>query len=668
MPIRKLMTRAGSTIQKIKPIFMMSPISVAQYLPPGSINFDLIVIDEASQVRPEDALGVIARGGQLVVVGDRKQLPPTTFFSRLLDSDEGEENDEIEVPLSGAAPVTELESILTLAEARGVASRMLRWHYRSRHPSLIEVSNAEFYESNLFLPPSPSTDRSAEGLVLRRVIGAYDRGGKRTNAIEAQAIVDAMARHAAEEPARSLGVVSFSTAQRDLITDLLDERRRRDPALESFLSEDRVEECFIKNLENVQGDERDVIVISVGYGPRIGGAKLESMNFGPVSSEGGERRLNVLFTRARVRTEVFVSFNSGDIDLGRARGEGPRVLKRFLTYAESGVLDQPVSTGEDHDSHFEQDVAAIVRGLGYVVDAQVGSAGFKIDLAVRDPNAPGRYLAAIECDGATYHHALWARERDRLRQDVLEKLGWRFHRIWSTDWFYRRKDEIERLSKYLQSVQSAAAGPAQTKPDESVPEAEEPILDRPPDSQPYRIAKFTINQHQEPHEVSARVMSEIVGKVIESEGPIHVEELTRRVASLWGKDRTGARIAQAVHNGLNHLRRSTAAIRKNGEFLCTSNQEEDCPIRDRANAINSLQRADMLPPLEIRACALRVLEDNGGIGRDEIAVAVTRKLGFQRTGPELRAKIDREIGAMLRTGILSEDQGRLIRPSRSPLQ
>jgi hypothetical protein len=309
MPTRKLMARAGSTIQKIKPVFMMSPISVSQYLPPGSVSFDLVVIDEASQIRPEDALGVVARGRQLVVVGDKKQLPPTTFFSRLLDDDGSDDDEEVDAApqtaLAGSAKVTDLESILTLSEARGIPSRMLRWHYRSRHPSLIEVSNAEFYKSNLFLPPSPVSERGSEGLVQRRIAGAYDRGGKRTNVIEAQAIVDAIARHAADQPHLSMGVVSFSTVQRDLIEDLLDEKRTKDPILESFLAGGLVEECFIKNLEKVQGDERDVILISVGYGPRMAGAKLDSMSFGPVSGEGGERRLNVLFTRARVRTEVF---------------------------------------------------------------------------------------------------------------------------------------------------------------------------------------------------------------------------------------------------------------------------------------------------------------------------------------------------------------------------
>jgi hypothetical protein len=673
MPIRKLMARAGRTLQKIKPVFMMSPISVAQYLPPGSVSFDLIVIDEASQVRPEDALGVIARGGQMVVVGDKKQLPPTTFFSRLLEDSEEKEDDDAEAPsqtpLAGAARVSELESILTLAEARGVGSKMLRWHYRSRHPSLIEVSNAEFYVNNLFLPPSPNSGRDAEGLVLRRVAGAYDRGGKRTNAIEGRAIVEALSIHAAEKPELSLGIVAFSTAQRDLISDLVDQRRTSDPALDAFLTEGHSEECFIKNLENVQGDERDVILISVGYGPRTAGARLETMNFGPVSSEGGERRLNVLFTRARRRTEVFCSFNPGDIDLERARGEGPRVLQRFLRYAESGVLDQPQVSGDDYDSFFEQDVANVVRALGFAVDAQVGSAGFKIDLGVRDPESPSRYIAAIECDGATYHHALWARERDRLRQDVLENMGWRFYRIWSTDWFYRRFAEIERLGKFLNTARTKPPTPPQRPAPLHPPANDQPIIVPTQTSPAYRTAQIDIRHRGDPHEVSAHAMSEIVGKIIEAEGPIHLDEIARRVATLWGKERTGNRIAQAVADGINSLRRANKTIRRDGDFFFTSRQEEDCPIRDRSAASVSLQKAEMLPPLEIRAAAFRAIEENGAIGKDEIATAVTRMLGFQRTGPDLRAKVEREIGAMLRAGRLAEQGGRLQRPAsgaRSP--
>jgi very-short-patch-repair endonuclease len=252
-----------------------------------------------------------------------------------------------------------------------------------------------------------------------------------------------------------LGIITFSTVQRNLIADRLEAKRRADNVLDAFLREGDREAVFVKNLENVQGDERDVILISICYGPREAGQPLDSMAFGPISTEGGERRVNMLFTRARTRCEVFVSFGSGDINLERATGEGARVLKRFLHFAETGVLGEPVSARTDFDSPFEATVAAAIEDMGYKVDAQIGSAGFKIDLAVRDPSEPRRYMLAVECDGATYHSALWARERDRLRQQVLEGLGWRIYRIWSTDWFYRRGDQLEKLKAALDAAKSA---------------------------------------------------------------------------------------------------------------------------------------------------------------------------------------------------------------------
>src|SRR5579871_3254880 len=359
LPIRRLVQRTAKSLLSIKPVFLMSPISVAQFLAPGAAEFDLLVIDEASQVRPEDALGVIARVKQIVVVGDKKQLPPTSFFDRVVDEDSDHDPDDEEAnetPLGGAARATELESILSACEARGMPNRMLNWHYRSRHPSLIEVSNDEFYENRLFLPPSPQISRDDIGLVLRRVAGSYDRGGKKTNEVEAKAVVEAVLRHVQKSPELSLGVVTFSISQRDLIEDLLELKRRENSELDAYMQKSDREPMFVKNLENVQGDERDTIIISVGYGPRIAGSGLDSMHFGPVSAEGGERRLNVLFTRARVRCEVIVSFSSGDIDLARTTKEGPRILKRFLKYAETGKLDLPFATGGDADSPFEEAV------------------------------------------------------------------------------------------------------------------------------------------------------------------------------------------------------------------------------------------------------------------------------------------------------------------------
>ncbi len=458
IPIRKLIERVGPTIQKIKPVFLMSPISVAQFIAPGGMEFDLLIIDEASQVRPEDALGVIARAKQMLVVGDAKQLPPTNFFNQLLSDDDVDEDDDDagteKDTIAGSAKVAELESVLTLCEARGVGMKMLRWHYRSKHPSLIEVSNDAFYGGGLFLPPSPVTSRDGEGFLLVRVQGAYDRGGKRTNEIEAKAIIEALTDHAKRNLNKSIGIVTFAIAQRDLILNLVEDARRREPALESFLN-DQVDETFVKNLENVQGDERDHILVSVGYGPRAVGGRLDSMNFGPVSTDGGQRRLNVLFTRARYRCEVFCSFDPADIDTVRTTNEGVKVLKRYLTFAENGLLDEPGPTGEDYGSPFEEE-AREIKSLGFLADPQVGTAGFKIDLGVRDAERPGCYILAVECDGAAYHGALWARERDRLRQEILESQGWRFHRIWSTDWFHRRSEEIKRLRAVLEAARTKA--------------------------------------------------------------------------------------------------------------------------------------------------------------------------------------------------------------------
>ena len=443
---RRLVERAPKALTDIKPVFLMSPISVAQFLPPGKIEFDLLVIDEASQVRPEDALGAIARSKQIVIVGDKKQLPPTSFFDRVLDDLDEDDSDEL---FEEFVQTTALESVLSACEARGISSRMLTWHYRSRHPSLIEVSNDEFYDNRLFLPPSPNTTRGKTGLVINRVDGSYDRGGKRTNEIEARAVVNAIAAHAREYPDLSLGVVTFSISQRDLIDDFLELRRREDSELDAFASKNAREMMFVKNLENVQGDERDAIIISIGYGPRIANSGLDSMHFGPVSTDGGERRLNVLFTRARARCEVFASFSSGDIDLARTTKPGPRVLKRFMRFAETGILDVPLPVG-DPDSPFEEAVGRFVRTLNYEFDFQVGSAGFIIDLAVKHPDRPGEYILAIECDGATYHSARWARERDRLRQQVLEDKGWHFHRIWSTDWFRNPENAKARLAEAIE--------------------------------------------------------------------------------------------------------------------------------------------------------------------------------------------------------------------------
>ena len=390
------MGRAGNAIQSIKPVFMMSPLSIAKYIPPGSVSFDIVVFDEASQVRPVEAMGAILRGRQSIVVGDSRQLPPTSFF----DSAGGETDEE-------QSATADLESILGLFCAQGAPERWLRWHYRSRHESLITVSNHEFYDNRLIVFPSPDAGKNESGLRFQHdPDNLYERGG--VNVAEAKRVAAAVMENARNFPNLTLGAVAFNLKQARRIEDELEILRRRNPSLEaSFFTQHPDEPFFVKNLENVQGDERDVIFISVGYGKLSGG--YLPMNFGPLNRDGGERRLNVLITRARRRCVVYSNFLAADLDLRRSKARGIQALKTFLKYADTGILDVPRASGREADSPFEEAMAVALRARGHEIEHQVGSAGFFIDLAVVDPDRPGRYMLGIECDGAKYHSARSAR-------------------------------------------------------------------------------------------------------------------------------------------------------------------------------------------------------------------------------------------------------------------
>lgn len=444
IPIRKLIERFGLALQGLKPCFMMGPLSVAQYLAPGKLTFDLVVMDEASQLRPEDAIGVVARGGQLIVVGDPKQLPPTDFFQRL-DVEDGED-----VSDDDRAAVEEGESILDVAMSIYQPARRLRWHYRSRHESLITFSNNEFYQGNLIVFPTPFPKRQDLGVRWHRIPDAVYENRK--NMPEAQAVVDAVINHMHACADESLGVVTLNLQQRELIEELFEKALAEDPQAQLYRERfgAGLDEFFIKNLENVQGDERDVIFISCTYGPDRRGNQFQ--RFGPINSENGWRRLNVLFTRAKKRIEVFSSLDPSKIQIEQGMRRGVRALKDYLEYARTGFLGGANPAARDPESDFEVSVAGLLADKGYKVQPQVGVAGFFIDLAVVHPDEPGVYLTGIECDGAAYHSARSARDRDRLRQEILQNLGWKIYRIWSTDWFRSREAEARRLLNYVESL------------------------------------------------------------------------------------------------------------------------------------------------------------------------------------------------------------------------
>lgn len=434
--IRQLMRRSGKALQALKPCFMMGPLSVAQYLQPGELIFDLIIMDEASQVRPEDALGTIARGEQVVIVGDPRQLPPTRFFDRMFGDDEVDEDLTV---------LEDAESILDASINIFKPARRLLWHYRSRHEKLIAFSNHYFYDDNpLIVFPSPDPENPRFGVRFAPILNGVFRNSH--NVPEAKRIAEAVIQHMRDHRDESLGVVAMNNQQSELIADEVDTLLKQDPRAQNYVEtyNENSEPFFVKNLENVQGDERDVIFISFTYGPASEGGQV-FQRFGPINSQVGWRRLNVLFTRAKNRVVAFSSMSSSDIRGGPDVSAGTRALKNYLAYAETGILEQAIETGRPPDSDFEVSVAQALQHAGYECEAQVGMAGFFIDLAVRHPDFPGRYLLGIECDGATYHSARSVRDRDRLRQAILENLGWTIHRIWSTDWFRDPESEIQRV-------------------------------------------------------------------------------------------------------------------------------------------------------------------------------------------------------------------------------
>ncbi|MDD8045962.1 MAG: DUF3320 domain-containing protein [Verrucomicrobiota bacterium] len=444
IPIRKLFDRIHQVVMGIKPCILMSPISVAQYLDINGPKFDLVIFDEASQIPVWDAIGVIARGKQTIVVGDPKQLPPTSFFEKSEANDEQDFDDE--------TLVDDMESILDDCVASGMKTMQLKWHYRSRHESLITFSNHHYYDNQLLT--FPSKIHEGLGITFRHLEdGVYDRGKSRTNQVEARAVVAEIVRRLKDPKLRerTIGVVTFSQAQQTLVEDLLDKERTKHPDINQFFTDKVPEPVFVKNLENVQGDERDSIFFSVCYGPDASG--YVAMNFGPLNNTGGERRLNVAITRARLELVVYSSLRHTDIDLARTRATGIKHFKNFLAYAQLGpdAIAQDSTSKHDPDSlsPFELDVLLELQKLGWEVHQQVGCSGYRIDLAVVNPDHKDEYLMGIECDGRTYHQARTARDRDILRQSVLEGLGWKLFRIWSADWMEKEEVVVNHLDEAL---------------------------------------------------------------------------------------------------------------------------------------------------------------------------------------------------------------------------
>ena len=683
MPVRKLIRSIPNLMQALKPCFFMSPLAVSQYLPAGrsegdSLEFDTVIFDEASQVLPEEAVPTLERARQAIVVGDRQQLPPTTFF---LGSDgDGDELDDDDDRVPDA--FEGVESILDVMVGLGstaIAQRYLSVHYRSRCEGLIRFSNDAFYENRLLTFPGPEPSDAC----VRKVYlpdATYDAGGSRTNRGEAERVTKIVFELMETLPRdESVGVVALSRAQADLIETLIEHGRldRRD--LDARFSEDQPERFFVKNLENVQGDERDHMILSVGYGPTPAGAVPN--RFGPINREGGERRLNVAVTRARKSMSVVHSLRPEHIT---SQMLGARQLRRYLEYVrnpDTALEAEVIGIGEP-ESPFEEAVLAALRKRGHSVASQVGVSGYRIDLAIQSERGQGFDLG-IECDGVTYHRSPAARDRDWLRQQVLEGLGWRIHRVWSTAWTKDPDGEMAAIERALDLARAGAPPERPPEPDVApirVPGAEEgapvpPVsaelaLDAgaatetslgqdesstPRDAPAMGSALFfeTYGRYVgEPidgdaHLVPLERLAERIVLVVEVEHPVHIDVVVERLRGLLAVQRIREGIRSRIYGAVGNAIRGRA-IRHDGDFLRLAGERGEAvhPRHDPTRPIGHVSDA------ELDAGLLAVARRTFGAAQDDLVRETARQFGWRRTGHEIRERLNVRVERLVESGRL----------------
>lgn len=658
--IRKLFDQIPTLLPRMCPCMLMSPLSVAQYIDADADLFDLVVFDEASQMPTYEAVGAIARGKNVVVVGDPKQMPPTNFFSvNMVD----EENIELE----------DLESILDDCLALSIPSKYLQWHYRSRHESLIAFSNSEFYDNRLMTFPAPDNIESKVKMVA--IEGHYDKGKTRQNRAEAQAVVDEIARRLRDEELRkrSIGVVTFSIVQQALIEDLLSDLFIAHPELETLALECE-EPLFIKNLENVQGDERDVILFSIGYGPDAEGRV--SMNFGPLNRLGGERRLNVAVSRSRYEMLIFSTLRSDMIDLNRTSSVGVAGLKRFLEYAEKGTrsaLNTYTSRPSDRKISIEEIIAEKLRTMGYTVHTDIGYSGYKIDIGIVDREHPQKYRVGIICDGKNYRQTKTVRDREIVQNGVLKGLGWNICRIWTMDWWEKPDEVIASIQRAMENGHAADdMPPARNEEKKSVspPRIAGKEISGSANSQSrheengreeYTEAKLTPGKYPSDKLAaprSASILASQVRKIIACEAPISKTLLSKKVLSEWGINRIvqRAEFPLAIAFDESNLYRTF-----HGELVIFWKSEEQYRTYSAYRPDSGRDAAD-LPPEEVANAIRQLVKDSISLPLPDLIKGGARLFGFTRMGTNIEAAIRRGIQEASARGFINIENDRVMMP------
>lgn len=686
--LRQLFNEIPNLLPRIAPCMLMSPISVAQYLDVDNEPFDLVIFDEASQVPTSEAIGAIARGQKLIVVGDPKQMPPTNFFSSI-HFDEEDSNED-------------LESILDDCQALSVPSRQLQWHYRSQHESLIAFSNAKYYDNSLFTFPSPDDRTSRVRFVP--IQGVYDRGKTRQNRAEAYAIVKELVKQlsAPEGKRKSVGVVTFSSVQQTLIEDLLNDEFAKNPTLEE-INNNVEESLFIKNLENVQGDERDIILFSICYGPDSNG--YISHNFGPLNREGGWRRLNVAVSRARYAMKVYSSLHADQIDLSRTRSEGVAGLKAFLAFAERGKNYLPVSPAilsqKKRKGNLETYVAKFLTAHGYTLDFNIGSSGYQLDMAVVHPDKEGEYLAGILFDGTNYRSGKSARDRHVIQPAVLKVLGWNIFRIWSLDLWEHREEILDNLLNFLEKLASEKTVENDMQEEDSmemeIPHREEivippsleennvneiapenilnrkldqgntsPVMNNFSSEHAYAVSElmplYNVSYEDFLSETSTEKISNQISQVLEEEAPINKSLLCKRILMTWGITRLGSRIQVRFEQIFKKMELKMSKDENGNVCFWKNNQFPEKYTEYRIPAeISERRDAEDLPIYEVSNAVKEVLVNQVSVPEEDLVKAVAKVFCYGRVGGNVDTAMRQGIKLAMERGLVIKDKnGRIV--------
>ena len=628
LSLRDLFDQIPKLMPRLCPCMLMSPMSVAQYLDLSQEKFDLVVFDEASQMPTCEAVGAIARGKALVVVGDPKQMPPTSFFtSSNVDEDE--------------ADIDDLESILEDCRTLEIPSLQLNWHYRSRHESLIAFSNNEYYDGKLIT--FPSVDDKQTKVKFVPVEGVYDKGGRRSNRAEAEAIVKEVERRlTSDSNTQSIGIIAFSVVQQNLIEDLLQEMLDHKLAVKQA-ADALYEPIFVKNLENVQGDERDVILFSVGYGPDKKGNV--SMNFGPLNNAGGERRLNVAVSRARQEMMVFSTMRSSHIDLRRSKARGVEGLKHFLEYAEQQVLAENIqSTASRPDTPLARQIADAIAEKGYVVNVNVGRSHFKVDVAVSRQGSPDAYVLGILLDGESYRDTQTTRDREIVQPSVLEGLGWRVMRVWSVDWLNNPQRVIDRVMEQLQAAPVKQETAAPVKFDIS----KEKVIEKPSFAREYQELKLS------PEEAKAMTSRKLIQAIVHQEQPITLKTLCRRICTLRGDARVTSFVQDTTRDYVSQ--KFFLENDREGKVIWESEKDRDDYRWYRPAAGREISEVSMR---EIRNAVIEAVTEQFSISADALSLIVSKKLGFMRRGAKVDNAINEAFSQLVKEGVITDTDGSL---------